>query len=354
VLVVLEVNGGNDGLNTVVPYRDEVYAKARPTLALAKKDVLAIDEELGFHPALGGFARLLEQGQLALVPGAGYPEPNLSHPVALSTYHTACTDYHGRRGFGWLGRGLDEPSVHATPAAVLAGQDEVPRALSARRAPIAVIRGLEEYLDDEAPPDARAPESELAVVAHVRSVLLDARATAQRLRASGGSSDGSAYPPTELGRDLALIAHLVRAGLETPVYYAVQRGYDTHAIQAEAHAARLGELGGALEAFVADLRAAGVFDRVLVLLFSEFGRRVEENASRGTDHGTAGPMFLAGPAVRPGVHGARLDLTKLVDGNPTCTVDFRSIYANVLRSWLGWNATRVLGGEYAELELLRV
>ena len=362
ILVVIEVNGGNDGLNTLVPYGDDAYAKARPTLAIPRKDVLTLDDRVGFHPSLKGFAGLLEAGQLAVVQGAGYPSPNLSHEVAMATWHTGRTDYHGRRGLGWLGRGLDAPEVRANPAAVLSGQDELPGALASRRAPVAVVQGIDEYLDAQ-PGDEEVGQaleasisgSEPAVTTRIRQVLLDARATSKRLRESAAApAAGAMVPTTQLGRDLALIAFLIRSGLETPVYYAVQHGYDTHAIQADAHAARLAELGGALEAFCADIRAAGALERVLVLLFSEFGRRVGENASRGTDHGTAAPVFLAGPAVKAGLHGTAPSLTELDDGNLVSTVDFRSIYATVMRRWLGWDTAAVLETEFAELDLLRV
>jgi uncharacterized protein (DUF1501 family) len=187
----------------------------------------------------------------------------------------------------------------------------------------------------------------------LRRTTLEARSTVERLRdLARVSGKGAPYPTTELARRLRLVAQLIEAGLETPVYYAVQPGYDTHALQGEIHRRLLAELGDAVHAFFQDLEASGLAERVLLMTFSEFGRRVEENASFGTDHGTAAPMFLAGSALRPGLHGAAPSLGELVDGDPAMSVDFRSVYATVLERWLGLESRAALAGEFEPLPFL--
>ena len=363
ILVVVELNGGNDGINTVVPFRDEGYEQHRKELRIARDELHAIDSELGLHPGLRGLATLLERGELALVQGVGYPTPSLSHEVSLATWHTGQLDRPGRRGPGWLGRMFDSDLERAgveraggAPRALLAGPHALPGALRARKSSVATVPSIDAYLEaGELGGDAlfETPASS-AMEEHIRRVLLDARAAAETLQSViGEGRHRTTYPASKLGGDLELIAQLIRAGLETQVFYAIQQGYDTHYLQLEAHASRLTELGDALLVFLDDLRAAGQHERVLVLVFSEFGRRVPENASRGTDHGTAGPLFLVGPCVQPGVHGATPSLTDLVDGNLKSTVDFRSVYATVLHRWLRADAPAILGAPIEALPLLR-
>jgi uncharacterized protein (DUF1501 family) len=364
ILVVIELNGGNDGVNTVVPFRDEGYRRHRRELRLERDRLLTISDELGLHPGLRGFAALLERGELAVVQGLGYPDLNLSHEVSLATWHTACLDRAGRRGSGWLGRMLDgqferkqgRSRASGAPAALLAGSHPMPGALRARRSSVATVPSLDAYLEggEFAGDPLFRTEALTAVEEEIRRIQLDASATAHTIRAAIGKGQAEAsYPATRLGADLQLVGRLIRAGLGTSVYYAIQSGYDHHSLQLGPHAARLTELGDGLLAFMDDVRAAGQHERVLVMVFSEFGRRVPENASRGTDHGTAGPLFLAGAAVNPGVHGQTPSLTDLVEGNLEVSLDFRRVYGTVLGRWLGLDPAAILGGTFEPLPLLR-
>ena len=361
ILVIVELNGGNDGVNTVVPFRDEGYGKHRTDLRLAADKLLKLDDALALHPSLRGMATLWQRSELAIVQGVGYPDPNLSHEVSLAVWHTGKLDRVERQGHGWIGRALDteqregEQAARRAPRALLAGPHALTRALRARKTPVATVPDIETYLDagdigTDKLLDARSG-SEMAE--HVRTVLADARATARSLKAlENDKQDRKPYPASRLATELGLISRLIRGGFDTSVYYAIQNGFDTHSLQPTTHANLMQELGDALLAFLDDMRGSGRGKDVLVLVFSEFGRRVQENASQGTDHGTAGPVFLAGAPVRPGIHGVTPSLLDLDDGNLKTTVDFRRVYASVLRDWMQVDPTVILGACFEPLPLL--
>ncbi|MEJ7639984.1 MAG: DUF1501 domain-containing protein [Singulisphaera sp.] len=336
ILVVLQLDGGNDGINTVVTLKDDGYAKHRRALRLPEKQLIRITPEVGLHPAMGDAGRLLESGRLAIVPGVGYPNPDRSHFRSLEIWHSARFDPLEHTGLGWIGRVLDggpPPRDGAPPRSWSAPTR--PRPPSGEAPSAAALDRLDDYALADGKPDVPAgPGGEQAEF--LRRSMLDAYAAAERLESVARAAPShAAYPESELARKLSLAARLIKSGLGTRIYYAIQRGYDTHYDQLPAHARLLEELGGALRAFLDDLAAAGLAERVAVLCFSEFGRRVRENGTRGTDHGTAGTVLLAGPCVRPGLHGAYPSLTDLVDGDLRMTVDFRRVYATVLESWLG-------------------
>jgi uncharacterized protein (DUF1501 family) len=357
VLVVIELNGGNDGINTVVPFKDEGYAKYRRHLRLPAGELVKVSDGVGLHPALGGMGKLLESGRLAVLQGVGYPNPSRSHFRSMAIWQTArLTPAEGGRG--WLGAALDgaAPPADRSPASVLVGTEGPPRALRGERAAPAGLAHLDDLLlagRDDPRRAIQPPGPGEDVRTFVSRALLDAYTTADRLKEASRVKDGGAYPATGLGHRLRLVARLLKAGFETRVYYAVQPGYDTHYSQLPQHANLLGELGGALRAFLDDLRGAKLDGRVAVLVFSEFGRRVAENGSFGTDHGTAGPVFLAGPTVRPGLVGATPGLLDLQDGDLKVGLDFRRVYATVLRDWLGLPAKEALGGNFEPLPLFQ-
>jgi uncharacterized protein (DUF1501 family) len=355
VLVVVELNGGNDGINTVVPFADEGYARHRKTLRLAKDRLVKVNDHLGLHPSLRDLGKLLEAGQLVLAQGVSYPNPSRSHFQSLATWHTARLDPEEHKGPGWLGRGLD-----AAPgsSALLVGSGPPPVALRGRRSVASAI----ERLDDFRLPAGADPRQALAreepaddLAAFVRRSLLDAYATADRLHQVAGGTDDASYPSSGLASRLRLIARMLKAGLDTRVFYTVQSGYDTHAAQLFTHSNLLFELAGALKAFLDDLSAARLAARVVVLLFSEFGRTVRENGSGGTDHGTAGPVFLAGPGVKGGLVGATPSLLDLdpKHGDLRRSLDFRQVYATVLEDWLGLLAREAIGGTFERLPLFQ-
>ncbi len=326
---------------------------------ITKKEVLKIDDRVGLHPAMRGAAKLLETGRLAIVPGVGYPNPNRSHFESMAIWHSARLDVEERDGPGWIGRGLDEgPQAADGPASSLfVGAGPVPLALRGRRSIAASLERFEDLTLDPAARSARdvvsAPSGE-DLAAFVRRSTLDAYASSDRLDAlTRGADIGPAYPRSGLATRLRITARLLKGGHPARVYYTAQSGYDTHAGQASTHYSLLNELADALLAFQDDLASAKLGDRVLVMGFSEFGRRVAENGSAGTDHGTAGPVFLAGSNVRSGLVGAYPSLTDLDAGDLKMTVDFRRVYATLLEGWLGLPARTALGGSFESLPLLK-
>jgi uncharacterized protein (DUF1501 family) len=359
VLVIVELTGGNDGLNTLVPFADEGYARHRRLLAVPKDRVLRLDDRVGLHPALRGAARLLESGRLAVVQGVGYPNPSRSHFESMAVWQTARPEDPRHQPGGWVGRALEQgpPAAGHGPGAVFVGSGPLPTALASRRGTAAAVDRLEEALltDPRLPrPDAAEAGRGDDLAAFVRRAALDAYATADRLADLTRAADRtSSYPATGLASRLRTVARLLQVGAGARVFYTAQPGYDTHFDQAAVHPDLLAELSGALLAFLDDLAAARLADRVVVLVFSEFGRRVKENGTRGTDHGTAGPVFLAGPAVRPGLVGAPPDLLDLEDGDLRMGVDFRRVYATLLEDWLGLPSRSTLAGSYDCLPLLR-
>ncbi len=363
ILVVVQLSGGNDGLNTVVPYADDAYRAARPKLALSAADVLKCGDETGLHPALRGVHDLLQAGQVAIVRGVGYDNPNRSHFESMDIWHT-CKRKEESRPDGWLGRFLDSQQTVAggdVPALHL-GSEQQPFAVASQQIRVPTIKQLAEFqlrgqdrqsirtLLSESQPARTSPADDL--LSFLQSSTTSALAASQRVtEASQSYQSDVKYPDSELGERLRLIAQLIDADLKTRVYYVELDGFDTHAEQAATQAILLRQWSDAVSAFVRDLDAHEHGQRVCVMTFSEFGRRVAENASEGTDHGAAGPMFLCGGGVKPGIVGELPNLTDLQDGDLKHQVDFRQVYAAVLQSWLGANPASILGGNYEPLAL---
>jgi uncharacterized protein (DUF1501 family) len=357
VLVVVELNGGNDGINTVVPFADEGYAKHRKTLRLAKDRLVKVNDHVGLHPSLRDFGKLLAAGELVIAQGVSYPNPSRSHFQSMATWHTARLDPEEHKGLAWLGRVLDEAGKGTS--SLLVGSDPPPVAIRGRRSIASAIERIEDFtLDAGANPRKALVKMEPAddPTAFIQRSMFDAYATADRVQQLALGTDDARYPQSGLASRLRLIARLLKGGLDTRVFYTLQSGYDTHYAQLFTHSNLLLELSGALKAFLDDLAAAKLADRVVVLLFSEFGRTVKENGSAGTDHGTSGPVFLAGPNVKGGLVGTTPSLLDLdpKHGDLKTGIDFRQIYATVLEDWLGLSAKVTLGGDFKGLSLLRV
>jgi uncharacterized protein (DUF1501 family) len=357
VLVVIQLDGGNDGINTVVPFADEGYAKYRKTLRIPKDRLVKVNDRVGLHFALQDLGKLLEGGKLAIAQGVGYPNPSRSHFRSMAIWHAARLDPEEHNKLGWLGRGLDSAGKGAS--SLLVGAGPPPVAIRGRRSVASAIERLEDFkLAAGADPRKALGKEEPAddLAAFVQRSMLDAYASADRLAevAKGKDSD-TRYPQTGLATHLQLVSRLLKVGLDTRVFYTLQRGYDTHNAQSQTHTTLLFEFAGAMRAFLDDLTAAKLADRVAVLVFSEFGRTVKENGSAGTDHGTAGPMFLAGPQVKAGLVGVAPSLLDLdpKDGDLRRSLDFRQVYATVLEDWLGLPAKTALGGDFKRLPVFR-
>lgn len=359
ILVVIQLDGGNDGINTVVPFADEGYAKHRKELQLKPNRLIRINDEVGLHRSLKPVADLLEDGKLAVVQGVGYPNPNRSHEVSMAIWQTARFDREEHKTFGWLGRSTDaraRSDRRSNLDSILLGSENPPIALRGRRSTSVSLAHLDDLkLKSDLHLKSTANDGKGDLLSFARRASLDARATADLIDEVTKSSarDETTYPETQLASRLSSIAQLIKSGFKTPVYYAIQPGYDTHAAQLPSHARLLNELAGAMKAFQDDLQRAGVADRVLTFCFSEFGRRVKENASLGTDHGTAGPIFLTGEQVNAGLIGTPTDMTNLENGDLKLQFDFRQVYASLLEDWMSLKSESVVGGSFDKLKIVK-
>jgi uncharacterized protein (DUF1501 family) len=355
VLVVIQLDGGNDGLNTVIPFADENYASLRRELRIKTDEVLKLNDAVGLHPSLKAAADLVQDGRLSVVQGVGYPNPNRSHFESMAIWHHARTTTGELDGNGWLGKAgeLREPRKTATADSIYVGSDAVPVALRGRRAN-AVSLQSEADLVLAQPVGWTVPTASVSDIdSFVQRTVAQSFNAARQFQASSDSQKASEnYPGTKLGQKLQLVSKLLKLGGGTRIFYVSQSGYDTHAAQLYQHAQLLREFAGALKAFLDDLKSAQLGDRVVVLAFSEFGRRAAENGSAGTDHGAAGPVFLAGPSVRPGVIGNHPSLTDLDQGDLKMSIDFRQIYATLLDQWIGVPSARILNGTFSHLAML--
>jgi uncharacterized protein (DUF1501 family) len=377
VLVVIQLDGGNDGLNTVVPYADDGYAKARVKLRLETRELHKLDDHVGLHPRMKSAKALFDDGRLAIVQSVGYPNPDKSHFRSMRIWQTASMDDAAHNAYGWLGQALDRSVTERASgeaAAIYVGEEQTPVALWGRRSAATALSRLDDLTLTRSDTWPRLSETRGASLRHGESLIgeprppvtdsvrqfvtrqvLSAYAAAEQFRRqelATRQNQPSKYPDNALAGRLELISKLLKSGSRSRVFYTAQSGYDTHASQLQTQANLLGEVSSSLKAFLDDLKDAKLDDRVLVLAFSEFGRRVEENDSRGTDHGTAGPVLLAGPAVTPGLHGKTPSLADLSGSDLKSSIDFREVYATVLDKWLGLPAPDSLT-KFKELPILR-
>lgn len=357
VLVLLELNGGNDGLNSVVPYADPAYAAARPSLAVPRDQVLQLDARLGLHPALAPLMPLWQAREMSLALGVGYERPNRSHFRSIEIWNSASSAEETLQE-GWLHRVVTETGAASAPPPGFTAQGIV---LGGPEGPLAgpamttvVLRDPRQLSRAAALLDGRDAPLANPALAHIlaeRSRMQSAaRDIARRLKDAPPLT--TAFPKTALGRQLQQAASLISAGAAASVIKVQHSGYDTHARQAGAHAALLGELAAGLAAFRAALIETGAWRRTLVMSYAEFGRRVAENASGGSDHGTAAPHFLLGGRLRGGFLGEQPSLGDLEGGDLKPRLDFRRLYAAVARDWLGLPPAPASLGRHAPLPLI--
>ncbi len=395
ILVVLQMAGGNDGLNTVVPYANDFYHQARPRIGLPAGQVLKINEDVGFHSALTGFKELYDAGELSVIQGVGYPNPNRSHFRSTEIWQTA-SDADRVEKYGWLGRYFDNACAGADPTVGVTIGNQLPEAFFAPKPMGIVLNSPQNYrfmsgdhpkmgepdmteesykklneleMSDPLPDDhsgdnsggsigslpAGMPMTGGRAVDFITRTALDAQMSSDEVRAIAARvKNQAAYPPSQLGNGLSLVSKLIGGGLPTRVYYVSQGGYDTHTNQAGTQQRLLADLGDSMKAFVADLKAQGNMSRVVVMTFSEFGRRVAENANGGTDHGAAAPMFVIGSKVKAGLLGRYPSLAPqdLYQGDIRYNVDFRSVYAGVLEDWLKTKSAPILGKQFEPLKVV--
>ncbi len=372
ILVIVQMGGGNDGLNTVIPYGDGAYYVARPSIGFGAPgkpssagQSLQLDagKGLGLHPNLAGLKTLLDEGRATVIQGVGYPNPNRSHFTSMDIWQTGRED---GKGSGWVGRYFDctcngtplpEGAVAIGRQAPLALMGDVQKPIAFESAELFRWLGKDLHASLEAPYEAINRAGPLdGVEADTQTnflmrTSLDAQVSSERIRAAVAKRPLVPYPNSNLSQQLQTISAMIRDGMKTRVYYATISGFDTHAGQLGSHANLMRQFGDAMLAFQEDLKAQGNDGRVLTMCFSEFGRRVKQNASAGTDHGTAAPMFLLGPMVRAGVLGDHPSLTDLDQGDLRFGIDFRSVYAGILTDWLKAPSAKILRGDYRKAEL---
>lgn len=371
VLVVVEMTGGNDGLNTVVPYADDLYHKARPTLRLTKNGIIPVSDQVGLHNALNGLNPLLSSGNLAIVQGVGYPNPDRSHFESMDIWQSA--DPARQTPTGWLGRTVPAlQDLKGGVPAVQVGAEKLP--LTLQGAPGGVVslnqsvpyqlnlgdvearkQPRRQLIEDLAKPAKDAgPGDDL--LDFVRRRQVQTYATLDRLKevldAYTKDSERNRAPAGLTGK-MDLIARLINQGFGTRIFYVGIDGFDTHARQAEMHADLLREVGGAIGHLFQKLKEGKSDDRVVAMTFSEFGRRVKENGSKGTDHGAGSCMFVAGPGVTGGPLGTHPKLDDLDNGDLKHAIDFRRVYATILDQWLGCDSRSVLNGKFEHLPLFK-
>jgi uncharacterized protein (DUF1501 family) len=354
ILVVLELSGGNDGLNTLVPYGDDAYYKHRPKIGLPKKTLLPIDDHFGFNRGMVGFERLYKDGKLAIVHGCGYENPSFSHFSSMAYWQTAAPN--SGEQYGWVGRLADTIAPDAPPNFIVNIDTHQSLAVRSRRHVPVVFDdpnkfSRESFFDENAVFKATPDNGKVANPA--REFLLDTARSAKSASALVQEAWSKYHSPVDygiVGLDLPKVAALIEAGMPTRLYYTAYRNnaFDTHVFQNDVHQRLLTYASDSVSAFMKDLQRIGRADDVVLMAFSEFGRRVPENVSLGTDHGAANLMFVAGNQVKGGHYGQIPSLAKLDEGdNLLHTTDFRRVYATMISGWLGHRDTReLLNGDF--------
>jgi uncharacterized protein (DUF1501 family) len=351
LLVLIELKGGNDGLNTLVPYADPAYYRLRPRIGIARDAVLQLDAQVGLHPALQPLMALWQAGELAIVQGVGYPDPNLSHFRSIEIWDTASRSDEYLAD-GWLARVFQANPVPRSFAAdgVVVGAAEL-GPLNGRGARAIALTHTEQFLRRARLADDVATRPANAALAHILKVEHDIAQAASGL--AGNQALRTAFPPGPFGNALKTAAEVVAGSAGVAVVRVTHAGFDTHGGQPPVHERLLRELAEGLTAFRAAMREIGRWDSTLVMTYSEFGRRAQENGSLGTDHGTANVHFVLGGKVRGGLYGEAPSLARLEGGNLMYTVDFRCLYATIIEKGWGLSAAGVLNGKFPALDLLR-
>lgn len=365
ILVLVQLAGGNDGLNTLIPFEDADYYRLRPTIGLTKDKVLRLSNTLGLHPSCAQLHGLFNDGKLALVQNVGYPNPNRSHFRSTEIWETA-SNSEEFLGTGWIGRfldnacagqpndGHDPAGVHITsglPQSFLGASDHSTFGMQPNLGNRRENEENRQLLESMAAAPAQGADRGTATF--LKHTLMDALVTEKKVqRVLVDYRPGAAYPGTAFANSLRSVAALIAAAMPTRVYFVSLSGFDTHSNQVSAQANLLTQLSEGLAAFQKDLEAHQLGSQVTTMTFSEFGRRPNENESRGTDHGTAAPLFVMGSSIQGGLHGTAPSLKLERNQDLTFSTDFRQVYATMLDRWLECPSEPILGGKFAGLPLV--
>ena len=352
ILIVIQWSGGNDGLNTVIPFTDDLYYKLRPSLAIPKTQILPIGNELGLHPKLLALKDMYDNGELAVVENVGYPEPDRSHFRSMDIWHSA-SDSNEYVQSGWIGRILDQglrpdAALEIDDSLSLAMKGEIQKGLAIRNINQAHKLSAISKLVSSA-----HSEHEHEQVSYLKETLRDAQQGIDYIYDQTGKHvSKTTYPDSELGRQLKSIGELINSGCSTTIYYVTLGGFDTHVGQPGAHNRLFDQYSQAVNALRTDLKLSQKWKDVAILTFSEFGRRVKENAGKGTDHGTAGVSFvMSGGLKNAGIYGGNPDLSTLSDGDLIHKIDFRSLYTTLLDEWLEVDSSKIISKIFGRMGL---
>lgn len=371
ILILIQLSGGNDGLNTVIPYADPAYMKLRPTIGIKPDAVIKLNDAVSLNPNMSPFEDLFKAGKLAIVQGVGYPSPNRSHFRSIEIWQTA--EPKKVKDTGWIGRYLDLanagnskldnifPAINVDPI--------LPKTLSSEKVVVPSITDVASFTFKADPRYEADRKAQLATfdsiyqkysldrpyVNDLRRVGLDTTEASDYISklVAANKNTANKYPNNGFGRGLQFISQLIVGGVNCSVYTISLGGFDTHTNEVNSHANLFKTLTGGIQALEADLQDHGLDKDVLVMTFSEFGRRTAENGGRGTDHGAAAPLFLVGSGVKGGIYGEQPSLSDLDDGDLKYKVDFRNVYASVLDKWLGADSKQVLGDKFDQLDLFQ-
>lgn len=361
ILVIVQLTGGNDGLNTVVPFQNDLYYKARPQISIGKNEVLKLNDQLGLNPNMEGFKKLFDDGKLCLINNVGYPDPDRSHFRSMDIWHTA-SNSNEYKTTGWLGRYLDEQCGDCDkPTQILEMDDTLSLALKGTN-----VKGLatkdpkrlygtttdpfiNQLSKQHLPGDHQHDNAE-----YLYKTLAETVSSAEYLyQTSKIFHSAATYPNHQFGKSMKTISELIISGVNTKVYYVSLGSFDTHFNQQKRQGELLHQLAETIKVFMDDLKSNGRANEVLLMTFSEFGRRVAENASLGTDHGTASQIFLIGNNLKgKGVYNEAPNLEDLDDGDLKFTVDFKNIYATLLRKWLQTDSDKILGNKFSLMDFI--
>ena len=357
-LVIIQLGGGNDGLNTIVPYRNDIYYSSRPTLAVPAANVLQLNDDLGMNGVMSGLADIYNKGELTIINNVGYPNPDRSHFRSMDIWHTA-SDSNEYLSTGWIGRYLDSDCQNCNyPHNAIELNESLSLALKGNN-----LNGI--AFNDEKSLNQMRRSKQLVAHTHdnnhensslnyLYKTLAETNHSAEYIyKKSKIYTSNKNYPDNKFAKDLKLIAELIISDIDTSVFYVSLSGFDTHFAQKNKQERLLKVYSDAVNSFCEDLRNNNRFDDVLIMTFSEFGRRVKQNGSAGTDHGTANNLFIMGGKLkRPGIYNETPDLTKLDEGDLIYKTDFRSVYTTLLEKWLNVNPKSIIGKEFNSLDFI--
>jgi uncharacterized protein (DUF1501 family) len=345
VLIMIELKGGNDGLNTVIPYEDPLYQQFRPTIGLKRDQVLQMDEKLALHPALEDVYKFFRKDQCAVVLGTGYEKPNRSHFRSIDIWHTG-SNSNEQLGEGWLARMFAKhrpPEEYMADGVVIGRGDAGPLRAKNPKVRSIVMSDPNEFVERGQDARQAMKETPKGALAHILGVENDLATAVVMLKdkLKEAPEPATPFPNTGIGNQMKTVAKMVAAKVPFAAIKVSQGGYDTHSGQLNRHQQLLGQLNGAIAAFQDAMNDMGKWDDVLIMTYSEFGRRVKENGSAGTDHGTAAPQFFIGGKVKGGLYGTQPELASLERGDLQFTTDYRCMYETVVQDW--WN----LGSQFS-------